>query len=115
MDEIHFAPPKKPWNGLIPCTYQQTVVSHGFFGGAGFRPSKVCVTCRVGLGFGRFACAWVRLEGGRFYGCNANQEVFHHACFLVRASYWTPFCDSEARAELRRGRWVEMPGIEAVS
>ena len=31
--EIHFAPPKKPWNGLIPCKHQQTVVSRGFLGG----------------------------------------------------------------------------------
>ena len=29
--EIHFAPPKKPWNDLIPQRkYQQTIVSHGF-------------------------------------------------------------------------------------
>ena len=25
MDEIHFAPPKKPWNDLIPCKYPQTL------------------------------------------------------------------------------------------
>ena len=33
-DEIHFAPPKKTWNDSIPPVYQQTMASHGFFGGA---------------------------------------------------------------------------------
>ena len=41
MDGLNPAPPKEPWNGLIPCKYQQTVVSHGFLGGAGFRPSTI--------------------------------------------------------------------------
>ena len=41
-DEIHFAPPKKPRDGQIPCKYQQLMVSHGSRGGAnGFRPSTV--------------------------------------------------------------------------
>ena len=29
VDGRNPAPPTKPWNGLIPCKYQQTAVSHG--------------------------------------------------------------------------------------
>ena len=29
MDEIHFAPPEKPWNDDSLAKYQQTLVSHG--------------------------------------------------------------------------------------
>ena len=44
MDGQNPAPPKKPWNGLIPCKYQQTLVSHSFLGGAKWisQPSAVC-------------------------------------------------------------------------
>ena len=43
VDGQNSAPPKKPWDGVVPCKYQQTIVSHGFLGGTGFRPSTVGV------------------------------------------------------------------------
>ena len=41
VDGRNPAPPKKSWNDDVPCKYQQTMVFHGFLGGAGFRPSTV--------------------------------------------------------------------------
>ena len=42
MDEIHFAPPKKPWNGLIPLKIPANSGFPWFQSGAnGFRPSTV--------------------------------------------------------------------------
>ena len=44
MDEIHFAPPEKPWNELIPCKYQPIMVFAWFQRGAGFGPSTVILS-----------------------------------------------------------------------
>ena len=68
MDEIHFAPPKKPWNGLIPCKY----VSHGFLGGAGFRLSTVSLPAGMlkitQRGLGTFMSSFWFTQGHRRAG-----------------------------------------------
>ena len=52
--EIHFAPPMKLWNDMIPCKFQQTMVSHGVLGGTEMDfatiPSMApWARCRAGL------------------------------------------------------------------
>ena len=50
MDEIHFAPPKKPQNDVIPCKNQQTMVSDGVLGGAKWILSTVGMVMGFGIG-----------------------------------------------------------------